>query len=254
MTEEKGSSQLSSFLEPMFNRAVSLALIAIVVFLVIYVITIERRFSQNASSMDANQVRMAELSDGFRKAATSEQVAVLATAASVTEQADKLAVLEGRVSQQVAVMTQQIEGLNQQTATITANNETLQAEEMAQGKQIADIQERLVSLSGRADEFANADDASVEDLDALAAQLDTFATHDDLAVLESQMGTFASAEDEADQDAQPIWRSRSPTATITADLARKQIADIQERPERASRRIRPMTRVWKTWMLAPVYR
>ena len=202
MTEEKGSSQLSSFLEPMFNRAVSLALIAIVVFLAIYVITIERRFSQNASSMDANQVRMAELSDGFRKPPPASRWPGLATAASVTEQADKLAVLEGRLSQQVAVLTQQIEGLNQQAATITANDEAAQAEEAAQGNQIADIQEQLVSLSERADEFASADEASVEDLDALAAQLDTFAAREDLATLEAQMGTFASAEDEADQDAQ----------------------------------------------------
>ena len=104
MTQGKGSSQISSFLEPLFNRAVMLALLAVVIFLVIYVIAVERRLSQNASARDANEVRMAELSDGFRKAATSEQLAGLATAVSVTEQADKLGALDGRLNEQLAAV------------------------------------------------------------------------------------------------------------------------------------------------------
>jgi chromosome segregation ATPase len=132
---------------------------------------------------------------------------------------------------------------SQQAATFAANNETLQAEEAAQGKQIADIQEQLVSLSGRADEFASADEASVEDLDALAAQLGTFAAREDLAALEAQMGTFATAEDEADQDAQladvaqqiddlgqqaATFAANNETLQAEEAAQGKQIADIQE--------------------------
>ena len=141
MTQERGSSQMSSFLEPLFNRAVTLALLAIVIFLVIYVIAVERRFQQNASATDANEVRMAALEDGVRKAATGEQVAGLATAVSVTEQADKVTALEGRLGEQVAGLTQQLEALNQQATTFAANDEAAQAGEDAQSQQIAAMQE-----------------------------------------------------------------------------------------------------------------
>ena len=68
MTQGRGSSQVSTFLEPLFNRAVTLALAAIVIFLVIYVIAVEQRLRQTASAGDASEVRMAALEDADRKA------------------------------------------------------------------------------------------------------------------------------------------------------------------------------------------
>ena len=136
MTQEKGSSQMSSFLEPLFNRAVTLALLAIVIFLVIYVIAVGQRLRQNDSARDANEVRMAALEDANRKAATSEQ-----------EQADKLAALETQMgtfalaedeaaqSGQITALAQQVEALNQQAATFAANDDAAQAGEAAQSEQ-----------------------------------------------------------------------------------------------------------------------
>ena len=110
MTQGKGTSQMSSFLEPLFNRAVTLALLAIVIFLVIYVIVVGQRLRQNDSARDATQVRMAALEDADRKAAAGEQ-----------EQADKLVALEAQMgtfalaeneaaqSAQLTALTQQIE-------------------------------------------------------------------------------------------------------------------------------------------------
>ena len=184
MTQGKGTSQMSSFLEPLFNRAVTLALLAIVIFLVIYVIAVEQRLRQNASAGDANEVRMAALEDADRKAAAGEQ-----------EQTDKLAALEAQMgtfasaddeaaqNAQLTALTQQIEALSQQAATSAANDEAAQAGEAAQSEQIADIQQQLISLNEQADEFASADEAGAADLEALTDQLDAFATHDDLAAL-----------------------------------------------------------------------
>ena len=91
-------------------------------------------------------------------------------------------------------MAQQIDGLSQQAATFAANNETLQAEEMAQLQRINVMQGQIDTLSQQTASFASTEAVAAErrtaEEGAQSAQLAALAQQID--GLSQQAATFAA--------------------------------------------------------------
>ena len=132
MRHESKNSQRSTFLEPPF-LTISVALIAILAFLIIYVIKVEQRFSQNATKT--------ELWDSLEKATEDIKQEV---SRQLSETAKQLADEEAEQSAQLADLTKRIDTLTQQAQTLhSLRIKDMQEQTDALSKQIESIQEQL---------------------------------------------------------------------------------------------------------------
>ena len=142
MRYENERSPRSSYLQPPFIT-VSAALLVMMVFLVVYVIRVEQRFSQYAASTKTDQTHMTELSDGLQKV-IEDMGAIREQLFETTEELEKFAkAADGKApAKDLDEAKQLLTAMQGQFATLS-----LRADSFATGENVAAVSQDLRKIN-----------------------------------------------------------------------------------------------------------